>query len=213
MKYILFVLLILNIACNRTSEIDFSTICNDIGNSYECSQKIEEYQLKRFNKIVKRDNDQLIITIDKSDNLIFKDADKETDDGKWYTFRDYFKDINSYLITIQHYEGLSYVLIHKITGNSIDIPGLIQISPDKKRIISYNVDLEAGYSDNGFVIYQIKNGSFIKEYELYPDDWGPSKINWIDNKNVEIEKTIIQNDNNVVADKLELYYDDIWIHK
>ncbi len=191
--------------------VNFDSLCNNIHNSYECAKKIEKHQLTNFSHLIKRNNDNLILTIENNADVIF--IDKEFDDGVIrYSFRDYIKEINSYIVHIQYFEGNAYCLINKNSGETIIIPGLLKISPDKSRLVSYNVDLVAEYTVNGFVIYRLTNTSFIKEFELIIeiDEWGPSNAEWIDNNQIEFEKTVLNDTSEIVAGKVIYEFKGKW---
>jgi len=92
--------------------VDLNSLCKNIHNSYECAQKIEKYQLSKYNDYVKRVGNKLILKINNKSDEILEDSKKDTDESVSYTFRDYLKDINSYLLGIHYWEGGSYYLIN-----------------------------------------------------------------------------------------------------
>jgi len=184
----LIIAFVLLIGCSG-KEKDLNSLCKDIRNSYECAQVIEKHQLAIYGDLVKRVDGQLILKIDNNVDLVIEDIKSDWDDCKLHSFRDYFEDINSYIVEIQYWEGGAYYLINKSLGTKIVIPGLIAVSPDKKRFVSYNIDIEAAYSPNGFEIYRLGDNSFSKEFEFFLDDWGPSNALWINNNQIEFEKS------------------------
>jgi hypothetical protein len=210
MKQFAILMMCFTIGCSPRI-VDFSSICKDVSNSYVCAQKIEKFQLKQFKNSVDRIDGKLILKTDNG-NIVLEDKEKG-DDVEHFSFRDYVKDINSYLIEIQYYEGGAYCLINKSSGMMITIPGLIKISPDKTRIVSYNEDLISMYTKNGFVIYRLINNSFLKEYELEIDDWGPSKADWKDNSHIEFTKTAVKDGTIQETGKMIYEYSGKWIEK
>jgi hypothetical protein len=164
-------------------------LCKNVTNSYECAQKIEKYQLRHYGDLVKRDNNKLILKIDNGNDIVLENITGEFDGDMLYSFQEFFENINTYLIHIQYYEGIEFYIINKSSGEMTKVPGLIKISPDNTRLISFSIDLEAGYSPNGFVIYLIDNNSYLKDFEYYTNDWGPSNVEWITDKKIDIEKT------------------------
>lgn len=185
-NYFGFFLFCLMFGCTTKTE-DLDKLCNGIGNSYECAKIIEQHQIPKYSGMVKRVDKKLIFQLDNDKELALEDKDKESQ-GSWFSFRDYLKEINSYIVHVQYYEGGAFCLINKKTGDKVDIPGLIEISPDKKRFVSYNIDLIAEYEKNGFTIYTLTNGTYKQEYDIELMEWGPSKVKWIDNSTIEIEK-------------------------
>lgn len=206
-KYILVLLATLSACSQRVTDLD--SLCRGLDNSYDCAKKIEEYQLPFFKDIVKRTDDKLILKTDNNSDVILENTDKE-EDGVWYSFRDYFKGINSYLVTVNYYEGGEYYLVNKKSGGKILIPGLIKISPDGKRLVSYNVDLEAQYSGNKFVIYRVTDTGYVKEMDTDLSNWGPSDAKWINNNQLEFEKSELKDSGTTVTGKVVYVYDGNW---
>lgn len=205
-----FIILIIGFIVGCTPKnIDLDSLCKDIHNSYECAQKIEKYQLTQYDDLVKRVNNKLILKTDKKSNIIFEDIAEEAN-GVWFSFRDYIEEINSYIVHIHYYEGEAYYLINKHSGDKVQIPGLVIVSPSKLRIVSYSMDIEAGYSTNGFVIYKLTDSSFIEEFETELIDWGPSKAKWINDKQIEFEKSAWTGANVSVVGKVVYEFNDNW---
>lgn len=164
-------------------------------------QNDEHAHIAKYKDLVKRENKNLLLKTTNGKDVVLKNTDNPEDAENYatYFFEDYLKSIDAYLVMIQYYEGEEYCLISKKTGEQIIVPGQILLSPDKKRFISYNMDLEAGYSPNGFAIYLIKDNTFENEFELYSEEWGPSKVKWINNNEIEIERTV-WSDNELIKD-------------
>lgn len=212
MKHLICILLLLALGCSR-KVTDLDDLCKNSSNSYECAQIIEKYQIPYYSNFVKRTNQKLTLAIDNGSNLVLENNDKE-EDGIWYSFRDYMENINSYIIDIQYYEGGEYYLINKFDGKKIIVPGMIKIAPDNLHFVSYNLDLEAEYSPNGFVIYKLINNTYIKEYESFTNNWGPSNIRWISNNEIEVEKMQLKNNQLSVTGKINYELkNNTWAYK
>jgi hypothetical protein len=110
--------------------------------------------------------------------------------NKVYKFSDFYEDINSYLIRVELYEAGYYLLVNKTTGEDVIVPGKIIISSKKDRFISSNSDVVSGFSENGFEIFKLENNHFIKEMELYPENWGPAYVIWSGVDEVTVYKEI-----------------------
>lgn len=211
MKFLLPSLLILLFGC-KSKINDLNSLCEGIDNSYKCAQKIEAYQIPRFDDLVKRVEGKLMLKIETGNEIELENKDKGAD-GVWFTFRDFMENINAYLVEVHYYEGGRYALISKTSGMMVGVPGKINVSPDHQRFISFNLDLESQFTPNGFVIYSIKNGIFLKELEMYPDDWGPSNINWINGNQIQIEKTEWKNGALEVSRVITYEYNKEWRQK
>lgn len=206
---------------NKTNDLpkkttrDLDSICKDIHNSYECAQAIEKYQLPFYKDYVKRQDISLILKLDNGQTKTINNKNIDTDSIVAYCFRDYLENINAYLLEIQYYEGGNYLLIDKTFNKSSVILGIPVVSNDKKRFVVSNLDLESGYTANGFLIYNIdKENGYTKEYEEYPKDWGPSKIKWINDNEIEIEQSKLDSNSNLVKfDTYKLKFDKQWNKK
>lgn len=156
---------------------DLSRLCRHTSNSYACARIIEEHQLLKYSGQVQRTGDKLILKLDDKPGLMLQVSDK-IPGGVWYSFRDYLKDLDSWLIHVQYYEGREYLLVHRRSGEKVLVPGIPESSPGNKRFVTYNSDLESGYTFNGFVVYRISGNAFRKEFEASPNDWGPADAKW-----------------------------------
>lgn len=210
MKNVYFIISALLAGC--TSQMtDLDSLCKDVYNSYECAQIIEKYQLPHYNDLVKRTGNKLLLKTKRNQEVILEDIDKGPE-GVWYCFRDYLKEINAYIVFVQYYEGGAYCLINSNSGNMVYVPGLIKISPNRQRIVSYNLDLEARYSFNGFVIYRMANDTFVKEFEIETEQWGPTDARWIGNDRIEIEKALwLDNDIQVAGTVMCSFENNKWV--
>lgn len=157
-----------------------------------------------FNKddLVKKIGKQLILKLDNGEEKILEDIlAQENDITEGYvtkfTFDKLYKDINVYGIKVDYYEGGSYLLISKKNGEEINVLKKLVISPNMERIATYNLDLETGDNGNGFEVIKLENDHFITEIkfnplELTPQEiWGVSKITWLNNSELEIEKSVM----------------------
>ncbi len=181
-------------------------------NSYKKEQKIEKYQLKKYAHKVQRKDSLLILKLENNKEIILKDTVIE-DFVIQYSFRDYYDSIKVFVIEIQHYEGCSHLLVNGINGEKQYIFGKTKLSPDKSRIVSFNVDLIAGYSMNGFQIIEVKNNHFRIEYEYSPKDWGPNNINWLSNNEIEIEILGVKDNEEQIIGKTNFILKENWTEK
>jgi len=90
---------------------------------------------------------------------------------------DYF-----YLIRAFKYEGSSYVLVNKNTGQTINLYGIPIFSPDGKRFVDLSLDLDAGYHPNLIGIYQLEDNKYTIEWKhIYQGMKGPADPVWLSN--------------------------------
>ena len=197
--FIMFFLFMLFGFCPIIKAQDLDSICKGIDNSYECSKAIEKHQLPIYKDYVFRKGINLIFKLDNGVTKKIFDVNVDTDSVIAYCFRDYIKSINSYLLAIQYYEGGNFLIIDKATGKSSVIIGIPIISKNKTRFVASNLDVLSQYNANGYQIYRMDNEKgYIKEYEEYPSDWGPSNVKWVNDNEIEIEKFKLDSSENLV---------------
>lgn len=176
------------------------------------SNKVSNNEINKPIELIKKEGNKLILPLDNGTEKVILDVagkgdiisetntnENKSEDTRIYIFDKFYKEINYYGVIVRYYVGMDnssfYLLINKKNGNEISLPSeKLIISPNKQRIVSYNVDLISGFTTNGFNIFNLKDGNSYKEYEYYPKDWGPSNVKWINDSELEFEKTKL-NDN------------------
>lgn len=189
---------------NNSQKLNKKIVLNEVSNN-EINKPVE---------LVKKEDDKLIFQLDDGKETILQDVLGETDvypgtgatenqskDSRFYTFDKLYDDINHYGVNVGYYVGMDsssfYLLINKKNGNQVSVVSKkIIISPDRRKVVSYNLDLESGFTFNGFNILNLKGDNFRKEFQLEPTDWGPSNARWINDSEVEFEKTVLKGDYN-----------------
>lgn len=66
------------------------------------------------------------------------------------------------------------------------------LSPDKRRLVVWNMGIEADYSPNILSVYRITNKGLTREFLIEPDDWGAKTATWRNNKTIEFSKTSLK---------------------
>jgi RNAse (barnase) inhibitor barstar len=211
-KLKLLLLLFIFTSCKQYVE-NLDSLCDGIINYSECAQIIEKYQLKNYSNYIKRVNSKLILNLENGKELVLENNESDGMDAKIHYFREYYDSVNIFVIDIIYYEGGEYLLVNRVNGEQIYVFGKVKLSHDMKRIVSYNEDLIACYSDNGFQIIDITENHFKLEYELSPKNWGPVNVNWINNSEIEIEKYELENEFKKTMGKTYFIKKDNWIEK
>jgi hypothetical protein len=143
------------------------------------SLEIEKYLLRKFNKVAKRDTNGLYIKL-KNEDWKLLSLDPMTDEAD-NTFEYYFKDFGFYSIRTQWGEGNGYKLVNSFDGHVTNLFGRPYFSPNGHYVISVNVDIEAGYSPNGFQLFKNENGKLTHLGNYEPSAWGPYSAKWTAN--------------------------------
>jgi len=172
-----------------STKIDEYFINNDIldsinnlyNNSHRVAIAIENYKFQKYKNLIKRDSNDLYVKLKngKWKKLILRDDYDEAG----HTFEHFFEKYNFYSIRVQWGEGNGYKLINYDNGEVTDIIGRPYFSPNGKYMIAINADIEAGYSANGFQLFENNNGK-LKKLITFEPEWGPFSAKWIDNNTV-----------------------------
>ncbi len=128
------------------------------------------------------------------DILVIRSADKtfkihlnqpltyESEDEKSITLDRYFPNLN-WLVVREIYDGgesIGYQIIDlKNQLNTTDVASSPFPSIDSTHFINYGIDLEAGFSLNGIVIYKIGQQGEIREVYRHDDSWGVVSAEWV----------------------------------
>lgn len=207
--------------CNNFNKIAEKIRVNDFLNT-ETDKSTELVKKEEGKLILKLDNgtEKVILDIIGEGDVfsIIDNSKNQSEDTRIHTFDKLHEDINCYGIIVRYYIGMDYsnyyLLVNKKNGEEFTMTSTnIVISPNKKRILSYNYDLISGFTANGFDIVKFNGDNFILEYRLETIDWGPADAKWINDSELEFKRMII-NDNydeeisGVVKFK---FIDDEWV--
>ena len=153
------------------------SISENYSNWHERAEAIEKYQIEK---------DKVKVTIDDFTRHIILNNGTEitltpnemTDEGG-FTYEKSFMDETFQLYRVQWGEGNDYLLLNTNTGEKIRTIGRVYFSPSYKHMISMNQDVDAGYSSNGFQLFQLNKNNEFKLLWQYDPLWAPEKIKWI----------------------------------
>lgn len=185
-KTIVFISLFLVCAYSQAKQYYFrNDLTIDANNSYKWDQGREKLILPFHKDKVERDSGVLII---KSIGKVLKDNLSEGDNSIAYTFVDINKAANCLVVSIQYYEGGEYELINYKNGYTVETNGIPIWSPSSKRFAVVYLDLLSHYIPNTLQIWRVKNGQFIKEWEI--PGIGADKVVWESEDYVKIRTAI-----------------------
>lgn len=171
-----------------STKADFDAVKTSIHNMDTSEAK----RIKPFAAFVSRKGDSLLFK--KSDNTyayitnVNMDPNAEGDDYASYSFIEDMPEIGQWLLMATYYEAYGYVLVNKATGETTELYGMPVVSPDKKYIITFNQDLEAGFTFNGFQLFEMKDTKpvLVGQHELYT--WGPDNVSWKDSNTILVQQ-------------------------
>lgn len=141
---------------------------------------------------VERDRDKLVVKPRRGPAIVFRDV-SSGDASEHFSLWSYEEEIDSYLIHVRYWEGDGYVLVNGTSGHQTYLDAPPVVSPDRKRLITVNMDLEAGYTPTRIQIYRIAPDSLELEWTHEPEGdpaWGPSEAEWVDSVTVRALKNV-----------------------
>ncbi len=107
-----------------------------------------------------------------------------------YSYRYYLDDLDYYVVYAGFWEWYNYLIINPTTGKIIYTCGPPVVSPDLKNIMTYNEDLLAGFTFNGFELYTVEKDSLRLTGTKELTDWGPESMKWIRNDEILVKQNI-----------------------
>ena len=128
-----------------------------------------------------------------------------------YSFIESLQNIDYWFIRVSYYEGLSFLLVDKQTGEKIDIYGKPYFSANNAWFVTYSFDIESGFESNGFQLFEIRYGKAKLKWTKDIKDWGPSVIKWLNDSSVLIEQSRFSTNSN--ESKVSLSYKKMKIIK
>lgn len=163
-----------------------------------CADQIDECQTNAANQLAQQypdyfsfSNDKLSVKSAQAERQITlnQPLTYESEDEKSISLDRYLPDLN-WLVLREIYDGgesLGYTIIdiqHQLKTTELAAPPVM--SPDNKLLMTYGVDLEAGFTLNGIVVYAIDQQGDIKEVFRQDDAWGVGSAKWISPTSIEL---------------------------
>lgn len=173
----------------------FDKITAEIDNGYESSMAIEKYLQPSMKDYFLRKGKVLNLFLTNGKTVKLKDFEKEGELTE-YSFESYLESFEYYLVKIQFYEGEGYLLVNRKNGFQKYISGKPYLSPDKTKLITINMDLEAGYDFNGIELLSFSGDSLKTDCVININNWGPSAMKLTSNKEVIIQAFYIEEKEN-----------------
>lgn len=177
---------------DRRETARLNDLCKGLLNSYECAQAIERAQLPRYPQQAVRQKDKLKLTLKNGKAVVLKNTAGVS--GIHYCFRDYLPNLGYFLIHVQLWEGDGYLMVNDQTGRRQFIHDLPIISPNKARLVTVSMDLEAEYNPNAIQIWRLTPGKMVREWSLDIKGWGPAGGAWLNNDTITLTKKIPKGD-------------------
>jgi hypothetical protein len=164
----------------------FDKMIDSIGNVHDGAMILEKQLQSSMKAYFSRKGKVLTLFLSNGKTVKLKDFEKEGELTE-YSFEGYLENFEYYLVRIQFYEGGGYLLINRKNGFQKYISGKPYLSPDKTKLMTINVDIEAGYDFNGIELLSFSGDSLKTDCVININNWGPDKMKWNSNKEVIIK--------------------------
>ncbi len=151
----------------------------------------EVERIKRFEGIVKRDGDRLLLKSKSGTYIVLKNSPgcEKADTCVDYRFIDYFEGIGFFLVKGYYREEVEHIMIPKSGGKKFHIHDLPEFSPDKSVLLTVPDSTNTGYNENGVFIWRVEGAKLIPEFSFEPEEYVWYKlVRWKDNRSAELTK-------------------------
>lgn len=163
-------------------------VCADIYNTYECAAAAESAVLPALAGRVRRIGDTLVLRFEAGDSMALVDApeDRAWDEASYHVVGRL--RTGHYVVHGQYYEGSFYLVVSERSGEEHRMWARPVPSPDGERIVAASADVAAGYNENGFQIWRLRNSRLAMEWSVQPELWGPIDVEWMDDSTIRFMK-------------------------
>ena len=176
---------------NKTWVFDTARLSN-----YKSTELAETYQFGAQETFddpsVTRQGLNLVFTLLNGDTLTLSNDTSDSDAYVSFLYCKKLKALNHWLINGIYYEWNQAEIISCANGARTPVLGYPLFSPDNKHFICGSFD-ESGEGMNGIELYEIKGTTIKLLMRRELRIWGPSRLGWIDNDSVLIERYFMLN--------------------
>ncbi|MDO5980378.1 hypothetical protein [Flavivirga spongiicola] len=173
------------LSAKQQSSITFDTDFSD--------WKTDEVDLSQF-EFLERTNDTLkIIARDTTIRLVneYFDDEKQNYGASRFIVANVYPNHDVIELQAISYEYSYHVLAYLKTGDTIFSYGKPMFSKDGKYIFTSNVDLNAGFDDNGYQIIKLDSLGFKNVKTVDIENWGIQKASWIGTDSIVYSKVTL----------------------
>jgi|GEM_PF-5353094 len=169
----------------RAPQVTSSIIVADNAKIPTCTLCSEEDIAKQYPELFKHKGPDLEIRLLNGKTKTFTNDDDKEDvaSNAFWTFSEYFPEINYGVLHVQLYEGGLDELINLKTGAITDVGGSGVLSPDKRRLAVFNNGGD-GFGVNILAVYFVYSHFLVNEYVSNSGQWGAEQLEWKDNKTI-----------------------------
>lgn len=169
------------------SSDEIATLCANVEGPAHCGREIETVQLKRLPNLAKRDGSTLKVSLYPEGSATFVDTEA-ANGGRSYSLWDYLDPINAVLLYTTDDDEVSFTLLQRTNGRSVQVPTEPKVAPDRQRIAT--ADFCANRCVNELAVWRVSRDGVRKEYAWKPAEaWSDAGVTWKDADSLVIEFT------------------------
>ena len=166
--------------------------CRDVANPAACAQQAEDLWYLRHEALVKRNKNGLDLVLRGGKTHRLKNDSDENKADNWvtYDFYAYLKEIDSFLIRENYYEGGAFSLIDRKYGGRMKIDELPLFSPKLDHFVTTSIC-------DAYCPYRIQiwkhtaDGWFEMVWSFRPYEyWAGAKTVWLNNQTIKVVKQV-----------------------
>lgn len=181
---------------------------NAVADPFKMKDTSETDRIRKNASAISRSGDSLIFKCSnsKAAYLINNNDGDDVDNYAVYTFIQDMPKINQWLVMASYYESYGYVFIDKTSGDSTMLYGMPVVSPDNTYILTFNQDIEAGFTYNGFQLFEMNGSKPIAVGEKELIHWGPDNVKWKNSTTLLVQQSTIKPDSSNSGQQLVTEY-------
>jgi hypothetical protein len=185
-KFQTFVFVALSICISFNGRASISDCKGSYLEIQDCKNKVEIELIEKYSSHLRRSGTTLTLL---SHHQFEKDTILENGKGEYgvkYEVRRFYPEHGmSFIYESAHEYWGARLFVHQY-GHSIPVPGEIVISVDGKSIVSFNSDIEAGFTENAVAVYMQNpyGPTLLTKFVL--QDFGVIGAKFINNSEIEL---------------------------
>ncbi len=130
---------------------------------------------------IKKNNGKLVLNLTGNIKVVLRDSLSNSDNTEQvtYNYLGHFKEVSLYVIIVQYYESVEYLLINDKTGVKTKIWGEPKLSSDNKHIVCSSNAIGYDIMPNGIQMWLIEKDNLKLVWEYKQEQWGVDGIIWV----------------------------------
>ena len=166
---------------------ELAKLCTDAEDQAHCGRLIEARQLRKLDRIVERNGDELRVSLTPFGLTVFRDT-VTVSGARTFAVWDYMEDVDTLVLFATKGDRTEFWLVQRRGGGEFRIPSEPVLAPDRKRFAT--ADFCAQECDNEVAVWRIGADGVRKELAWTPrDPWTEASVTWKGSETLALEFT------------------------